>query len=829
MSSVRNRKTKTSNICLALRRRSTGLPASNTGNDPLHVFAEMSAAIGCSDNQKANLPLRTRTTFMTAFSPDQDLVASCHGDHNVHVTNIRTKKLVKTLVGHERSPWCISFHPNSSDILATGCLNGEVRVWDLRGGGSESWTCGMSDPEKINSLSFHPVDHVLLIACANEIYFWDWSLAKPFVSVKTSSSNERVQLVRFDSFGSHILTGVANVEEEQASGDEDDQEDSDWATAGSSSVPRTGTRRQWLRNWLNSSSPVLNITAGRPPSSRPMTASYNLRGRQNSRTNNSGDSRTGNDDSLNLSAEDTQSIQNITARWRSAARQHLSDVSHAHTYSRDHERILHARVSVNAEIQHQYNRLQVLRQERRHLEMRLQQLQNHPRSLAANASTASPTPPRVAPNPSSYNSSLIPDTYRSMFDNLAQQENEAVDDYNEITALLSARVQARLHNALNDPNIEVSINIGNHSNPSTSSSNPSTSSAPVRSLSVRPLLLGYPLPNPPPVPPPPSISPPLMPVGLMEAPIEEPEVVMTPSVVPSYAIPSAPSTSATSSRNSPSRSSQRHDTTLSSFQRPFFFPPSSNREVPDVEPPPSDVYLRTAQRRLRSRYSRYRWRLRHWDRQGMRNIPTATFPDLMAGVRDKTTFRLQWWDFSKLKMPEISRSNVNVVVPQCKIHHDCSVDIARDGSKVAALMWSADSYSEKIQVGIISLEPSTFGQILFRKQFGQPALCLSLSPLGNYLAVGLKYFLSYLNESNLPSRNVMAQILKLDRVGDVTSARQVNQVMHPVTPDTPQRYVNINTIAWMPGVGQGLVYGTNNGELRICYTATNKFTVDNAQ
>ena len=40
----------------------------------------------------------------------------------------------------------------------------------------------------------------------------------------------------------------------------------------------------------------------------------------------------------------------------------------------DHQQILNARVNVNVEIQHQYNRLQMLRLERRRLERRLQQL-----------------------------------------------------------------------------------------------------------------------------------------------------------------------------------------------------------------------------------------------------------------------------------------------------------------------------------------------------------------------------------------------------------------------------------------------------------------------
>lgn len=58
-------------------------------------------------------------------------VASTHGNHNVYVSDLRTGKNINILVGHPRTPWCIAFHPSSNHILATGCLGGQVRIWDL--------------------------------------------------------------------------------------------------------------------------------------------------------------------------------------------------------------------------------------------------------------------------------------------------------------------------------------------------------------------------------------------------------------------------------------------------------------------------------------------------------------------------------------------------------------------------------------------------------------------------------------------------------------------------------------------------------------------------
>lgn len=65
------------------------------------------------------------------FSPDGSRVASTHGNHNIYITDIRTGKHIRTLIGHPRTPWCIAFHPTSDQIVASGCLGGQVRIWDL--------------------------------------------------------------------------------------------------------------------------------------------------------------------------------------------------------------------------------------------------------------------------------------------------------------------------------------------------------------------------------------------------------------------------------------------------------------------------------------------------------------------------------------------------------------------------------------------------------------------------------------------------------------------------------------------------------------------------
>ena len=44
----------------------------------------------------------TRSTFLMVFSPDKELMASTHGDHNIYITEVKTGECIQTLRGHPR-------------------------------------------------------------------------------------------------------------------------------------------------------------------------------------------------------------------------------------------------------------------------------------------------------------------------------------------------------------------------------------------------------------------------------------------------------------------------------------------------------------------------------------------------------------------------------------------------------------------------------------------------------------------------------------------------------------------------------------------------------
>lgn len=159
------------------------------------------------------------------YSSLRTLMASTHVNHNIYITEVKTGKCLHSLVGHRRTPWCVTFHPTIPGLVASGCLDGEVRIWDLHvsrpgvwgvdhivvvpeasrmacktnecpsclQGGSESWFTESN--VAIASLAFHPTAQLLLIATNNELHFWDWSRPEPFAVVKTGSDTERVRWV----------------------------------------------------------------------------------------------------------------------------------------------------------------------------------------------------------------------------------------------------------------------------------------------------------------------------------------------------------------------------------------------------------------------------------------------------------------------------------------------------------------------------------------------------------------------------------------------------------------------------------------------------------
>ena len=78
-----------------------------------------------------NLPPDVRCTIAVASSADGTLFATSHGDHAIRIFSVAAGKTVAVLEGHTRTPWTLCFHSTQPYLLVSGCLAGELRLWDV--------------------------------------------------------------------------------------------------------------------------------------------------------------------------------------------------------------------------------------------------------------------------------------------------------------------------------------------------------------------------------------------------------------------------------------------------------------------------------------------------------------------------------------------------------------------------------------------------------------------------------------------------------------------------------------------------------------------------
>ncbi|PSR98346.1 Activating molecule in BECN1-regulated autophagy protein [Actinidia chinensis var. chinensis] len=130
-----------------------------------------------------------RSTIAAAFSPDGKALASTHGDHTVKVIDFQTGRCLKVMSGHRRTPWVVRFHPLYPDILASGSLDHEVRLWDA----NTAECIGSRDFYRpIASIAFHAQGELLAVASGHKLYIWHYNrrgdTSSPTIVLKTRRS-----------------------------------------------------------------------------------------------------------------------------------------------------------------------------------------------------------------------------------------------------------------------------------------------------------------------------------------------------------------------------------------------------------------------------------------------------------------------------------------------------------------------------------------------------------------------------------------------------------------------------------------------------------------
>ncbi|XP_006816812.1 activating molecule in BECN1-regulated autophagy protein 1-like [Saccoglossus kowalevskii] len=848
-----------------LLRREVGL-FSGKEQGFFHRVVEDKAAIFSTENTPCYLGCHPRATFLMSFSPDGTLMASSHGDHNIHITDVRTGEHVQSLMGHPRTPWCVSFHPTSNEILASGCLGGEVRIWDLHGG-SESWTS--DDETVIASLAFHPTDQVLAIATDNRIYLWDWSQPAPFTYVKTALSKEKVRLVKFDPTGLNILTGISNI----TTGDSDDDLDL--------SLPREANERDVSEFPQNTEDAHLvrrlrlQLTRQSDPTDDPHTVAdalfnhpsnidadqqaaasvSNVRPLASLRRHTHGpfaynpmrnlDSvLSGTSDTIGQS--DSRSFSDSISNQ--PVRRHYSSASNS-SHAIGHSHYSSGMASTgNVSVDRAENISGLVRTENitsEHVGV------SGSRTRTENGSHNI----RV---PADFGQSITVTASMGPSSSDASQENESSEDApssqteNSNAEPLQSNLQVGNNSSaptsglqLNIPviNIEVSATSGREGEAQSTSSTASTSN---REYSSTPR--GSP-------------NSPRLNISIVVSRNRAGTTTTTTRTSSNSEVAASSSGSAESTTRESSSPLHFAGPEMPSGARTFAVRPNrravtrssrlilnQQRRAMSDEASMLTSPLGSESRRARmTRFGFHRGTERsrllhhhhHYHHHLHQHYSISIFDDTnrpshalhsainraiagaFAGSGEtavasnivNTTHRLQWWDFTSYKLPDISDADNNVIVENCKIHNDASCDISQDGTMIAAFVPSHRGFPDDGILAIYSLQADSFGDCLYTKSFGPNAISASISPTNRYVMVGLA---SRRLHWHVTSKQMVAQIFRLKHAyAGEDSCQHIQNVMHPC--DVERRmHVSVNSAKWLPWPGWGVVYGTNRGDLHIC-------------
>ncbi|XP_063464498.1 activating molecule in BECN1-regulated autophagy protein 1 isoform X13 [Pan paniscus] len=881
------------------------------------------------EGKRVELPDSPRSTFLLAFSPDRTLLASTHVNHNIYITEVKTGKCVHSLIGHRRTPWCVTFHPTISGLIASGCLDGEVRIWDLHGG-SESWFTDSNNA--IASLAFHPTAQLLLIATANEIHFWDWSRREPFAVVKTASEMERVRLVRFDPLGHYLLTAIVNPSNQQ--GDDEPEIPIDGtelshyrqrALLQSQPVRRTPLLHNFL-HMLSSRSSGIQTEPFHPPEqasstqqdqgllNRPSafstvqssTAGNTLRNLSLGPTRrslggplSSHPSRYHREIAPGLTGSEwTRTVLSLNSRSEAESmpppRTSASSVSLL-SVLRQQEGGSQASVYTSAtegrgfpasglatesdggngssqnnsgSIRHElqcdlrrffleYDRLQELDQS---LSGEAPQTQQAQEMLNNNIESERPGPSHQPTPHSSENNSNLSRGHLNRcrachnlltFNNDTLRWERTTPNYSSGEASSSWQVPSSFESVPSSGSQLPPLERTEGQTPSSSRLELSSSASPQEERTVGVAFNQE--------------------TGHWERIYTQSSRSGTVSQEALHQdMPEESSEEDSLRRDNGDRSRHRAP------RNARMSAPSLGRFVP--------------RRFLLPEYLPYAGIFHERGQPGLathssvnRVLAGAVIGDGQSAVASNianTTYRLQWWDFTKFDLPEISNASVNVLVQNCKIYNDASCDISADGQLLAAFIPSSQrGFPDEGILAVYSLAPHNLGEMLYTKRFGPNAISVSLSPMGRYVMVGLASRRILLHPS---TEHMVAQVFRLQQAhGGETSMRvlvapyvqrppdhsanvpefsdwwkgrhqlfwiavlyhrlrqEVNFCLRTGSkglmgqysvslfaqrvfnvlypmPADQRRHVSINSARWLPEPGLGLAYGTNKGDLVIC-------------
>lgn len=173
---------------------------SNVGDDDDEVL---------EDNSMGHFPNHTSSVFAVATHPSAPIVASGGEDDLGYIWDLHTGDVIVKLTGHTDSVTNVGFS-SDGEMIATGGMDGKVRVWRRRGEDYKTWEflTELQGPDEVTFLKWHPKGSVLL-AGSNDTTVWLWQLPSGKTMQVFAGHTGAVSCGTFTPDGKRIVTACA--------------------------------------------------------------------------------------------------------------------------------------------------------------------------------------------------------------------------------------------------------------------------------------------------------------------------------------------------------------------------------------------------------------------------------------------------------------------------------------------------------------------------------------------------------------------------------------------------------------------------------------------
>lgn len=150
--------------------------------------------------------LRGHTSFVRSltFATSGHHLISASDDRTVKVWDAGSWQCKITLLGHTSPLRAVTIHPLLSNIIASGGVDGSIRLWDIERGQMLSSIQGLGST--VLALSLHPNGKVVA-SCGSErlIKIWNYTEQRP--TLRVLAHNDSVVDVAFDRSGALCVSG----------------------------------------------------------------------------------------------------------------------------------------------------------------------------------------------------------------------------------------------------------------------------------------------------------------------------------------------------------------------------------------------------------------------------------------------------------------------------------------------------------------------------------------------------------------------------------------------------------------------------------------------